>query len=90
MRLRFARLWVAGQGEIRGLIFAEGFRLIAGGVVSGIVAAILLSRVLRSLLFGVVSTDAATLVAVGVLFAAVANLACWGSGGGGRAGSRSD
>jgi putative ABC transport system permease protein len=67
----------ARQQDIRNLIFGEGFRLIAGGVVSGIVAAVLMSRVLRSFLFGVEPTDPVTLVAVGLLFAAVALLACW-------------
>jgi putative ABC transport system permease protein len=67
----------AHQGDIRNLIFGEGFRLIAGGVVSGIAAALLLSRVLRSFLFQVEPTDPITLIAVGLLFAAVALLACW-------------
>src|SRR5206468_5329795 len=43
----------AGARDIRKLVFAEGFRLIAGGVLSGILAAFVLSRVLRSFLFGV-------------------------------------
>ena len=67
----------ARQQDIRNLIFGEGFRLIAGGVVSGIVAAVVLSRVLRSFLFGVEPTDPVTLIGVGVLFAVVALLACW-------------
>lgn len=67
----------ARQGDIRNLILGEGFRLIAGGVVSGIVAAVVLSRVLRSFLFGVETTDPVTLIAVGLLFAGVALLACW-------------
>jgi putative ABC transport system permease protein len=68
----------AAQGDIRKLVFAEGFRLIAGGVVSGIAAAVVLSRVLRSFLYQVEPGDPATLIAVGVLFAAVAFFACWG------------
>src|SRR6267142_3224060 len=43
----------AQQRDIRKLVFSEGFRLIAGGVISGIAAALVLSRVLRSFLFGV-------------------------------------
>jgi putative ABC transport system permease protein len=65
------------QSNIRNLIFTEGSRLIAGGVISGIAAAIILSRVLRSFLFEVEPTDPLTLVGVGLLFAAVALLACW-------------
>jgi putative ABC transport system permease protein len=67
----------AERHHIRNLVFAEGFRLIAGGVISGVVAALVLSRVVRSFLFEVEPTDPLTLAAVGVLFAAVALLACW-------------
>jgi len=67
----------AEQRDIRNLVFAEGFRLIAGGVLSGIAAAIVLSRVLRSFLFEVEPGDPATLIGVGLLFAGVALLACW-------------
>ena len=67
----------AGQRDIRNLVFAEGSRLIAGGVISGVVAAVWLSRVLRSFLFEVEPTDPATLIGVGLLFATVALLACW-------------
>jgi putative ABC transport system permease protein len=67
----------ARQRDIRSLIFREGFRLIAGGVVSGLAAALVLSRVLRSFLFEVEPTDPLTLIGVGLLFAGVALLACW-------------
>jgi putative ABC transport system permease protein len=67
----------AGQRDIRNLVFAEGFRMIGGGVISGIVAALALSRVLTSFLFEVEPTDPATLIGVGLLFASVALLACW-------------
>jgi putative ABC transport system permease protein len=67
----------AGQRHIRNLVLAEGFRLIGGGVITGIAAAILLSRVLKSFLFEVEPTDLATLIGVGLLFAGVALLACW-------------
>ena len=58
-------------------MFADAFRLIAGGVAAGIVAAVVLSRALTSFLFEVEATDAPTLVGVGLLFASVALLACW-------------
>jgi putative ABC transport system permease protein len=67
----------ARQQDIRNLVFAEGFRLIAGGVISGMAAALVLSRVLKSFLFEVEPTDPATLMVVGLLFASVALLACW-------------
>jgi putative ABC transport system permease protein len=67
----------AAQRDLRNLVFAEGFRLIAGGVVSGIAAALILSRVLKSFLFQVEPADPATLIVVGLLFVGVALLACW-------------
>jgi putative ABC transport system permease protein len=67
----------AQQKDIRKLIFGEGFRLIAGGVLIGVVLAIVLSRVLRSFLFEVQPNDPATLIAVGALFVGVGLLACW-------------
>jgi putative ABC transport system permease protein len=66
----------AQQGDIRKLVFGEGFRLIAGGVLGGIVLALVLSRVLQSFLFEVKPSDPATLVVVGVLFIGVGLLAC--------------
>ena len=67
----------AQQGDIRRLIFGEGFQLIAGGVLIGVVLAMILSRVLRSFLFEVQPNDPATLIVVGVLFVGVGLLACW-------------
>lgn len=67
----------AGQRDIRKLVFGEGFRMIAGGVISGIAAALVLSRVLRTFLFGVEPNDPSTLLVVGLLFVFVAMLACW-------------
>jgi putative ABC transport system permease protein len=67
----------ARQNDIRKLIFGEGFRLIAGGVLAGIGLAIVLSRALRLFLFEVQPADPATLIIVGALFVAVALLACW-------------
>ncbi len=67
----------AQQKDISRLIFGEGFRLIAGGVLVGVVLALVLSRVLRSFLFEVQPGDPLTLVSVGALFLAVGLLACW-------------
>jgi putative ABC transport system permease protein len=63
--------------DIRNLIFGEGFRLIAAGVLAGVALAMVLSRVLRSFLFEVQPSDPATLIVVGLLFVGVALLACW-------------
>jgi putative ABC transport system permease protein len=67
----------ATQKDIRNLVFGEGFRLIASGVLAGIVLAVLSSRVLGSFLFDVQPSDPMTLAIVGVLFVGVAMLACW-------------
>lgn len=67
----------AERRDIRKLIFAEGFQLIAGGLISGVAAALVLSRVLKSFLFEVQPGDPTTLIVVGLLFSSVALLACW-------------
>jgi putative ABC transport system permease protein len=66
----------AARSDIRNLVFGEGLRLIGGGVAGGIVAALLLSRALTTLLYGVEPTDPAILAAAAVLFIAVACVAC--------------
>jgi putative ABC transport system permease protein len=67
----------AEQKDIRNLIFGERFRLIAGGVLAGVVLAIALARVLRTFLFEVQPSDPVTQIAVGSLFTGVGLLACW-------------
>lgn len=67
----------AARADIRKLVFGEGFRLIAGGVIAGTVMAIFVSRVLRTFLYGVAPDDPAILAGAAALFAAVALLACW-------------
>jgi putative ABC transport system permease protein len=49
----------------------------AAGILLGLAGALVLTRSLSSLLFGVKSTDPLTLVAVCLLLAAVALLACY-------------
>jgi putative ABC transport system permease protein len=67
----------AHRRDIRNLVFGEGFRLVFGGIVAGIVASLGVSRVLQSFLFEVEPTDPGTLAAAGGLFAAVTLLAFW-------------
>jgi putative ABC transport system permease protein len=67
----------AEHKDIRNLVFGEGLRLIAGGIFFGLTAAVLLSRVLRAFLFGIEPTDPVTIITAGLLFTAVALLACW-------------
>jgi putative ABC transport system permease protein len=67
----------AERRDIRTLILSDGCRLIAGGVAAGLAGALVFSRVLRSFLYEVEPNDPATLITVGMLFIAVALLACW-------------
>ncbi len=59
------------------LVLAQSFRLIAVGLTLGFIAALALTRVVKSLLFGVVATDVLTFAAVTLLLALAALLACW-------------
>jgi predicted permease len=59
------------------LIVGEGMKLAVVGCAIGLVAALALTRVIQSLLFGVSATDPLTIVASGFLLLAVALLACW-------------
>jgi putative ABC transport system permease protein len=63
--------------DIRNLVFGEGFRLVAGGIVLGIAGALMGSHVLQSFLFEVEPTDPVTLASAGLLFVAVTCFACW-------------
>jgi putative ABC transport system permease protein len=67
----------AQQNDIRSLIFGEGFRLIAGGVLGGIALAVIVSRALRTFLFEVQPGDPPTFIVVASLFIGVGLLACW-------------
>lgn len=67
----------AERKHLRNLVFGEGLRVVGGGVIAGAALAFVVSRVLRTFLFGVEATDPVTFLAVGILFAAVALLACW-------------
>lgn len=67
----------AQRRDIRRLVFAEGSRLIGGGILFGLGSALVLSHVLRTFLFGVKPDDPGILMIAIVSFAIVALLACW-------------
>jgi putative ABC transport system permease protein len=58
------------------LIVGQGMKVVASGVVFGLLASLVLTRLMSSLLFGVGSADAFTFVAVTLLLLAVALVAC--------------
>lgn len=67
----------APRSNVFRLVLGEGLRLAAIGAAAGIVCALLLARLLSSLLFGISAHDPLTFAAVAVLLGAVAALACW-------------
>jgi predicted lysophospholipase L1 biosynthesis ABC-type transport system permease subunit len=66
----------ASRGALLGMLVGQGMRPVLAGTALGVAGALVLSRVLRRLLYEVGATDAATFVAVPALLAAVALLAC--------------
>jgi putative ABC transport system permease protein len=66
----------AERRNVLGLVVAEGARLVAGGVVLGLVAAFWLTRLLRSQLFEVSPTDPVVFGSVVLVPVAVALAAC--------------
>ena len=67
----------AHRRDIRNLVVGEGFRLVAGGIVVGVVGALAMARMLQSFLYEVGPTDPLTIGAAGLLFVAVTLIACW-------------
>jgi predicted permease len=71
------RLALGGDpSRVRRMVVLHGLQFVAVGVVVGIGAAVLGSRVLDSLLFGISSRDPRTLIGVPAALAAVAVVAC--------------
>jgi putative ABC transport system permease protein len=67
----------AGPGQVLSLVVREGVRLAAVGLGIGFVAALAISRILRSMLYGVSTTDPLTFIVIPILLLAVTVLACW-------------
>jgi predicted permease len=66
----------ADRGSILRHFLARGLQLAGAGLVLGMLAAVLLTSLMRALLFNVSPTDPVTLVLVGGVMAAVAAAAC--------------
>jgi putative ABC transport system permease protein len=67
----------ADRGSVLKMVLSQGLGLTVAGLVIGLIAALALSRVLASMLFGIAPTDPATLAVVAVLMLAVALAACY-------------
>jgi putative ABC transport system permease protein len=63
--------------DVLRLVLAQGMKLASLGVGIGLIAAFGLTRLMKSLLFGVSETDPLTFVAIATLLVFVALLACW-------------
>jgi predicted permease len=63
--------------DVLNLVVRQGISLAAIGVGAGLIAAVALTRVMTSLLFGVAATDPLTFVLIAVLLMLVALLACY-------------
>ncbi|HEU4932441.1 MAG TPA: ABC transporter permease [Pyrinomonadaceae bacterium] len=63
--------------NVLSLILGQGLRLAVVGVALGLLAAIVFTRLLQGLLFGISASDPLTFAAIAVLLVGVALLACW-------------
>ena len=63
--------------DVLRLVLGQGVRLILFGLALGLAASLALTRVLAGMLFGVTPTDPLTFIAVSLLLASVALLACY-------------
>jgi len=67
----------AQKGNVLRLVIGQGMRLAIVGVALGLIASLALTRTMKTLLFGVSTTDPLTFAGIAVLLAGVALLACW-------------
>jgi putative ABC transport system permease protein len=67
----------AQAGDVLRLVIGQGLRLILTGLAVGLAGALVLTRLMQSLLFGISATDPLTFVGVAALLAGVALVACW-------------
>jgi predicted permease len=67
----------ASAAQVLRMVFGQGLRLMLSGVAVGLALAVLGTRWLASLLYGVSALDVLTFAGVTLLLAAVAGLACW-------------
>jgi predicted permease len=72
------RMAVGAQtGDIRGLVLGQGLRLTVVGLGVGLAISLVLTRFLKTFLFGITSTDTLTFLSVALLLCLVALAACY-------------
>jgi putative ABC transport system permease protein len=67
----------AGRRDVLQLVLGQGFTIVIAGLAAGLVGAMMLTRVLRTLLFGVSTTDPAVFAAIVGLLSVTAWLATY-------------
>ncbi len=67
----------ARASDVLRMIIGQGMKLAFIGVALGLLAAVAMTRLMKTLLFGVSATDPLTFVVIPLLLATVALLACW-------------
>jgi putative ABC transport system permease protein len=67
----------APPARVTAMVLRQGMRFVAAGTMGGLVVALLATRVMTSMLFGVAATDPFTLLAVSLVLPGVGALACW-------------
>jgi ABC-type antimicrobial peptide transport system permease subunit len=67
----------ARRADVLQMTVKQGLKLVGAGMMLGLVAAFLLTRVLASLLYGISATDPITFVGISLVLLAVAILASY-------------
>lgn len=67
----------AAPRDVLRLILREGMLLTGLGLVAGFFFSLFVTQAMKSILFGVNTTDASVICGIGILMTATAALACW-------------
>ena len=67
----------AQKFDVLRMVLKDGARMTLAGIIFGLVGALALTRLMRTMLYGVRPTDPLTFVSVAALLAAIAMLACY-------------
>ena len=67
----------AQRRDVIAMVIGQGMTMIVMGTIAGLAASLMLTSVMRNLLFGVSAVDPATFVAIPFLLIAVALVACY-------------